>query len=114
MPALACCLRASNQHPISEVSPCRSALRRSSLPDWEGQPWHEVEGGPVRFLVHRRQLAAIESPQDQASMARVAVTQVVIETSSFCNRTCVFCPNVSGLRAHAEHHADAGLRPHHP
>jgi hypothetical protein len=51
------------------------ALRRSSLPDWEGQPWHEVEGGPVRFLVHRRQLAAIESPQDQASMARVAVTQ---------------------------------------
>ena len=76
------------------------ALRRSSLPAWEGQPWHEVEGGPVRFLVHRRQLAAIESPQDQASMARVAVTQVVIETSSYCNRTCVFCPNASGLRAH--------------
>lgn len=77
-------------------------LRRSSRPDWDGEPWHEVEGGPVRFLLHRRQLAAIESPQDQARMARAAVTQVVIETSSFCNRTCVFCPNVSGLRTNAE------------
>ena len=75
---------------------------QSRLPDWDGQPWHAVEGGPVRFDVHRRQLSAIESPDEQMAMAKLAVAQVVIETSSYCNRTCVFCPNTTGLRQHTQ------------
>lgn len=77
-------------------------IRYSRQSDWDGQPWHEVEGGPVLFQVHRRQFSAILSPQDQADMARTALSQVVIETSSYCNRTCVFCPNKDGLRRHAQ------------
>ena len=77
-------------------------IRLSDQAVWQGQPWFEVEGGPLRFRVHRRHFVALSSPDEQAALARTALAQVVIETSSYCNRTCVFCPNKDGLRTQAQ------------
>lgn len=40
--------------------------------------------------------------QEQKQVFKRSVDRIVIETSSYCNRRCVFCPNKEGMRIGAE------------
>ena len=85
-----------------QVPPTSLIIRNRLHPGWDGDPCHQVVGGPVGFAVHLRPLSAIDSPDEQAAIDKAVVSQVVIETRSYCSRTCGFCPSTKGLRQHTQ------------
>lgn len=60
----------------------------------------DVDGYP--FQADRSLFNGALSSDEQRSIFKRAVNRIVIETSSYCNRRCKFCPNESGLRIGAE------------
>lgn len=78
-------------------------IRPSERPELLGKDWFEVVNGSSTFLTHIEQFSAITDKAAIHEMARHALSQIVIETSSYCNRTCLFCPNKDGIRLHKQY-----------
>lgn len=53
--------------------------------------------------IGRRQFHRQSDPAVQKDLFARYVKRIVIETSSYCNRRCVFCPNADGSRLKARH-----------
>lgn len=59
--------------------------------------------GPISFQLERNHFSALEDKEAQQALFKRNVKRVSIETSAYCNRRCVFCPNTDGLRIKNKH-----------
>ncbi len=58
----------------------------------------DLSAGLFTLSVGSDQLRPIADPALQRAVFKRSVKRVVIETSSYCNRRCIFCPNADGDR----------------
>ena len=63
-----------------------------------GYRTYDISTGAFRLHICPDQLRKIRNPIEQRLLFKSFVKRVVIETSSFCNRRCRFCPNADGSR----------------
>lgn len=71
-------------------------IRRSGQgPDGPGAVY-DLGTGPVKFSLWADQLRGVGDPTLQRHLFKRFVKRVVIETSSYSNRRCGFCPNADG------------------
>lgn len=54
--------------------------------------------GTFHVSVHPDHFRSVQNESDRQKLFKNSVQHVVIELSSSCNRSCCFCPNVSGSR----------------
>ena len=59
---------------------------------------YDVAAGPFKLQLCADQFVPIADPARQRALFKRFVKRIVIETSSYCNRRCVFCPNADGNR----------------
>lgn len=76
-------------------------LRPSEKRLTNGDEVFDVSSGAFTLQVCAAQLQRIEDPVRQRELFKNFVKRVVIETSSYCNRRCIFCPNSDGSRLSA-------------
>lgn len=57
-----------------------------------------VSSGAHEWVISTEQLRHQSDPQRQKALFKAHVRRVVVETASYCNRRCVFCPNTDGSR----------------
>ncbi len=71
-PPLAACFKVPPTMAVRQlqrqVPPTSLIIRNRLHPGWDGDPCHQVAGGPARFAVRRRRLSVIESPDEQAAV----------------------------------------------
>ncbi|MCV6639581.1 radical SAM/SPASM domain-containing protein [Candidatus Albibeggiatoa sp. nov. NOAA] len=57
-----------------------------------------VQVGNQKAYIAKEHFTEQQAPEVQRSLIKRTVRRVVIETSSYCNRQCIFCPNVENIR----------------
>jgi len=73
-------------------------LRPSGKQHPSGYDIYDLAADAFRLGVCADQLRRVTDPAEQRALFKGFVRRVVIETSSYCNRRCRFCPNADGSR----------------